>query len=128
MILASDRVRQKGPMNIAQGSEKVRLSYRAAFNPSGRCTRRRQFGATRNATDWGTAMEKRIFGRIGSKLSVLGFGCGAVGGLMVRGDPRDQERAVARAIAAGVNYFGRCRAMCRPNKRACVNRLIPARR
>jgi aryl-alcohol dehydrogenase-like predicted oxidoreductase len=39
------------------------------------------------------------------QLSVLGFGCGAVGGLMVRGDPTDQERTVARAIAAGVNYF-----------------------
>jgi len=39
------------------------------------------------------------------QLSVLGFGCGAVGGLMVRGDPADQERTVARAIAAGVNYF-----------------------
>jgi aryl-alcohol dehydrogenase-like predicted oxidoreductase len=39
------------------------------------------------------------------QLSVLGFGCGAVGGFMVRGDPADQERVVARAIAAGVNYF-----------------------
>ncbi|HEY2529711.1 MAG TPA: aldo/keto reductase [Xanthobacteraceae bacterium] len=39
------------------------------------------------------------------KLSVLGFGCGAVGGLMVRGDPRDQERTVARAISTGINYF-----------------------
>jgi L-galactose dehydrogenase/L-glyceraldehyde 3-phosphate reductase len=39
------------------------------------------------------------------QLSVLGFGCGAVGGLMVRGDPVDQERTVARATAAGVNYF-----------------------
>jgi L-galactose dehydrogenase/L-glyceraldehyde 3-phosphate reductase len=39
------------------------------------------------------------------RLSVLGFGCGAVGGLMVRGDPLDQERTVARAIDAGVNYF-----------------------
>src|SRR5689334_1666837 len=50
-------------------------------------------------------MEMRIFGRTGLKLSVLGFGCGAVGGLMVRGDPLDQERTVARAVAAGVNYF-----------------------
>jgi aryl-alcohol dehydrogenase-like predicted oxidoreductase len=50
-------------------------------------------------------MEKRVFGRTGMRLSVLGFGCGAVGGLMVRGDPRDQERTVARALAAGVNYF-----------------------
>jgi aryl-alcohol dehydrogenase-like predicted oxidoreductase len=50
-------------------------------------------------------MEKRVFGRTGMELSVLGFGCGAVGGLMVRGDPRDQERTIARAIGAGVNYF-----------------------
>jgi aryl-alcohol dehydrogenase-like predicted oxidoreductase len=39
------------------------------------------------------------------KLSVLGFGCGAVGGFMVRGDPADHERTIARAIGAGVNYF-----------------------
>jgi aryl-alcohol dehydrogenase-like predicted oxidoreductase len=50
-------------------------------------------------------MEKRIFGRSGMRFSILGFGCGAVGGLMVRGDPADQERAVARALEAGVNYF-----------------------
>jgi len=50
-------------------------------------------------------MQLRTFGRTGMQISVLGFGCGAVGGLMVRGDPADQERAVARAIAAGVNYF-----------------------
>lgn len=50
-------------------------------------------------------METRIFGRTGMQLSVLGFGCGAVGGLMVRGDPLDQERTIARAITAGVNYF-----------------------
>ena len=50
-------------------------------------------------------MQMRVFGRTGMRLSVLGFGCGAVGGLMVRGDPADQERTVARAIAAGVNYF-----------------------
>jgi aryl-alcohol dehydrogenase-like predicted oxidoreductase len=50
-------------------------------------------------------MEMRVFGRTGLRLSVLGFGCGAVGGLMVRGDPRDQERAIAHALAAGVNYF-----------------------
>src|SRR5271170_5356455 len=53
----------------------------------------------------GTAMQLRVFGRTGMQLSVLGFGCGAVGGFMVRGDPAEQERTVARAIAAGVNYF-----------------------
>ena len=50
-------------------------------------------------------MEMRIFGRTGMQVSVLGFGCGAVGGLMVRGDYADQERTVARALDAGVNYF-----------------------
>jgi len=50
-------------------------------------------------------MQLRVFGRTGMQLSVLGFGCGAVGGFMVRGDPADQERIIARAIAAGVNYF-----------------------
>jgi aryl-alcohol dehydrogenase-like predicted oxidoreductase len=50
-------------------------------------------------------MQLRVFGRTGMRLSVLGFGCGAVGGFMVRGDPAEQERTVARALAAGVNYF-----------------------
>jgi aryl-alcohol dehydrogenase-like predicted oxidoreductase len=50
-------------------------------------------------------MEMRTFGRSGMRLSTLGFGCGAVGGLMVRGDPADQERTIARALEAGVNYF-----------------------
>src|SRR5580700_6169347 len=51
------------------------------------------------------AMEMRVYGRTGLQISVLGFGRGAVGGLMVRGDPRDQERAIARALEVGVNYF-----------------------
>lgn len=50
-------------------------------------------------------MEKRKFGRTGLELAVLGFGCGAVGGLMVRGEPAEQERTVAEAIEAGINYF-----------------------
>jgi aryl-alcohol dehydrogenase-like predicted oxidoreductase len=50
-------------------------------------------------------MEKRKFGRTGLDISVLTFGCGAVGGLMTKGAPVDQERAVARAIEAGVNHF-----------------------
>jgi len=54
-------------------------------------------------------MEMRVFGRTGMRLSVLGFGCGAVGGLMVRGDPGDQERAIACALDAGVNYFDTAR-------------------
>lgn len=50
-------------------------------------------------------MEQRDFGRTGMRLGVFGFGCGAVGGLMVRGDAADQERTIARALEAGINYF-----------------------
>src|SRR5579863_10276754 len=50
-------------------------------------------------------MQYRTLGRTGAKLSLLGCGCGAVGGIMVRGAPADQERAVGRALEAGVNYF-----------------------
>jgi aryl-alcohol dehydrogenase-like predicted oxidoreductase len=49
-------------------------------------------------------MQMRDFGRTGMKISALGFGCGAVGGIMVRGDPADQQRTVARALDVGVNY------------------------
>jgi aryl-alcohol dehydrogenase-like predicted oxidoreductase len=50
-------------------------------------------------------MEYRTLGRTGLKVSVLGFGCGDVGGLIVRGAPAERERAVARALELGVNYF-----------------------
>lgn len=50
-------------------------------------------------------METRPFGRSGLRVSVLGLGCGAVGGLIVRGSAADQERAVARSVEAGVTFF-----------------------
>ncbi|HMK67336.1 MAG TPA: aldo/keto reductase, partial [Stellaceae bacterium] len=50
-------------------------------------------------------MELRPFGHSGLRVSALGFGCGTVGGLMVRGAPADQERTVARALDVGINYF-----------------------
>ncbi|MEK6211447.1 MAG: aldo/keto reductase [Pseudomonadota bacterium] len=50
-------------------------------------------------------METRVLGKTGLKVSVLSFGCGAVGGLMVKGTAADQERAVARAMEFGINYF-----------------------
>ncbi|HEX2942654.1 MAG TPA: aldo/keto reductase, partial [Rhodopila sp.] len=50
-------------------------------------------------------MEYRQFGRTGLNISLLGFGCGAVGGLMVRGAPADQDRAIGMALDAGINYF-----------------------
>jgi L-galactose dehydrogenase/L-glyceraldehyde 3-phosphate reductase len=50
-------------------------------------------------------MEQRELGRTGLKVSALGFGCGAVGGLMVLGEPAEQKRAVQRALEAGITYF-----------------------
>lgn len=50
-------------------------------------------------------MEQRTLGRTGLKVSVLGYGAGAVGGLFTKGRADDQERAIARAIDAGINYF-----------------------
>jgi aryl-alcohol dehydrogenase-like predicted oxidoreductase len=50
-------------------------------------------------------MQYRALGRTGIEVSVLGFGCGDVGGLIVRGAPAERTRAVARAVELGVNYF-----------------------
>ena len=50
-------------------------------------------------------MDYRKFGNTGIDVSEIGFGCGDVGGLMVRGDQADQVRAVARAMELGINYF-----------------------
>jgi L-galactose dehydrogenase/L-glyceraldehyde 3-phosphate reductase len=50
-------------------------------------------------------MDYRPLGKTGLQVSALGFGCGNVGGLMVRGTPSERERAVARALELGINYF-----------------------
>jgi L-galactose dehydrogenase/L-glyceraldehyde 3-phosphate reductase len=50
-------------------------------------------------------MEQRPLGRTGLHVSTLGFGAGAVGGLMIHGTPTEQQRVVGRAIELGVNYF-----------------------
>ena len=50
-------------------------------------------------------MEYRTFGDTGIQVSALGFGCGDVGGLMVRGSVQERVDAVARALDAGITYF-----------------------
>jgi len=50
-------------------------------------------------------MESRSLGKTGLTVSTLGFGCGNVGGLIIRGTPAERARAVARAIELGINYF-----------------------
>ncbi|MBI4298560.1 MAG: aldo/keto reductase [Chloroflexi bacterium] len=50
-------------------------------------------------------MNYRRLGRTGLRVSEIGFGCGNVGGLMIRGEPSSRTRAVARALELGIDYF-----------------------
>ena len=50
-------------------------------------------------------MDYRPLGSTGLNVSEIGFGCGRVGGLMIRGEHSDQVKAVARAVELGINYF-----------------------
>ncbi len=50
-------------------------------------------------------MRSRPIGNTGVSISEIGFGCGGNAGLMLRGSPREQERAVARALELGITYF-----------------------
>jgi aryl-alcohol dehydrogenase-like predicted oxidoreductase len=50
-------------------------------------------------------LKYRPLGRTGLQVSELGFGCGSVGGLLIRGDQREMLSTVEHAIELGVNYF-----------------------
>lgn len=50
-------------------------------------------------------MKYRKMGKTGLQVSEIGFGCGNVGGLIIRGTHRDQVKAVERALELGINYF-----------------------
>lgn len=50
-------------------------------------------------------MEYRPLGRTGFHVSVLGFGCGGVGGLLTGDDQRLMIAVVERALELGINYF-----------------------
>ena len=50
-------------------------------------------------------MKYRTLGRTGLEVSEIGFGCGNVGGLMIRGSHQEQIEAVSRALELGINYF-----------------------
>jgi L-galactose dehydrogenase/L-glyceraldehyde 3-phosphate reductase len=50
-------------------------------------------------------MNQRPLGNSDTTFSQLGFGCGAVGGLIVRGDRAEAIRSVERAIELGITYF-----------------------
>jgi L-galactose dehydrogenase/L-glyceraldehyde 3-phosphate reductase len=50
-------------------------------------------------------IRQRPLGATGQTISEIGFGGGNVGGLLIRGDPSEQVRAVERAIELGITYF-----------------------
>ncbi len=54
-------------------------------------------------------MRHRTLGRTNLEVSEIGFGCGAVGGLMIEGDRREMVKAVSTAIEGGITYFDTAR-------------------
>ena len=50
-------------------------------------------------------MKIKQFGKTSLEVSLLTYGCGAVGGLMTKGSSEDQDRAVAWARDNGINHF-----------------------
>ena len=70
-------------------------------------------------------MESRSLGKTGLTVSTLGFGCGNVGGLIIRGTPAERERAVARAIELGINYFAHPKTRSSSHLRAYVFPDLP---
>ncbi len=50
-------------------------------------------------------MKYNNLGRTDLRVSQLGFGCGSIGGILVRGEYPLMRQAVSRAIEKGINYF-----------------------
>ena len=50
-------------------------------------------------------MKYRVLGRTGLRVPEVGFGCGNVGGLLVRGSHETHVAVVRRALALGIDYF-----------------------
>jgi aryl-alcohol dehydrogenase-like predicted oxidoreductase len=69
-------------------------------------------------------METRRLGQTDLEVSALGFGCGAVGGLLVKGAYDDMLRTVARAIELGVTYFDTAAAYGNGRSEASLGRVL----
>ena len=50
-------------------------------------------------------MRQNLLGRTGLLVSELAFGGGVTGGIMIKGDETTKVRALARAVAGGINWI-----------------------
>ena len=50
-------------------------------------------------------MRHNLLGRTGLLVSELAFGAGVTGGIMIKGDETTKARALARAVAGGINWI-----------------------
>jgi aryl-alcohol dehydrogenase-like predicted oxidoreductase len=50
-------------------------------------------------------MRKNLLGRTGLQISELAFGGGVTGGILIEADEATQHAALARAVAAGINWI-----------------------
>ncbi len=69
-------------------------------------------------------MKYRRLGRTGIEVSELIFGCGDVGGLMVKGDPADMTAGAKRALDAGVNWFDTAAAYGQGKSETSLGRVL----
>lgn len=70
-------------------------------------------------------MRMRSFGKTGIAVSALTFGCGRVGGLLVNGSDKDQQRAFDAALAGGINWFDTAEAY---GSEEALGKLLAARK
>ena len=71
-------------------------------------------------------MEQRVLGRTGLRVSVLGYGAGAVGGLMVRGTPAEQERSLGRRWRPAITYVDTAPAYGNGQSESNLGRVLKA--
>jgi len=69
-------------------------------------------------------MEYRRLGQTELEVSALGFGCGAVGGLLIKGDRKEMLRVVARAVELGITYFDTARSYGDGRSEASLGRVM----
>ncbi|MGH9056081.1 MAG: aldo/keto reductase [Acidimicrobiales bacterium] len=72
------------------------------------------------------AILRRVLGRSGVEVPVLGFGCGGSARLMVSDDAAAQDEAVAAALAAGIDYFDTAPAYGAGRSEANLGRALQA--